>query len=898
MSCVMKSNLFLAFVAVISTASATTRYVDLNCPTPTPPYTNWSTAATTIQDAVDAVDMGDLVLVTNGVYASGARLWNGMSNRVAVSRSRITIQSVNGPEQTIIQGWQVPGLTNGPSAIRCVYLTSSTVLSGFTLTNGATLASGNESSVCSGGGVWAMSSSAVVTNCVMTGNSASLDGGGVYGDCALYNCKLIGNSAMKGGGAYAYESYGIWLDNSIVIANCAQLGGGLYQVDVHGSVLTDNSADTGGGAAAGRLVNCTVTHNQARIGGGASGSTLVNSIVYFNRAAVANYDSGTVNNCCTTPLPPSGKGNIELDPQLASASHLSAGSPCRGAGNNGYALVTLRDLDGEAWQHPPAIGCDEYSVGAVTGALSVAISAAYTNVAAGYAVDLTAVIDGRTSASAWQFGDGTTVTNRPYVQHAWDVAGDYVVTLTAYNESYPEGLDASVVVHVQSLPVHYVTLGSTNPVTPFASWETAAGDIQSAVDAASLPGAVVVVSDGVFDTGGRVVDGLMTNRVVVGKPLTLKSLNGPAATWIAGYQVPGTTNGDGALRCVYLSAGAVLSGFTLTNGATRKLGDLEHEQKGGGVWCPSTAEVITNCVLARNSSYQRGGGVYGGTLNHCILRDNSSQYGGGVFGGLLTGCVLTGNAGSMFGGGANDSVLNNCTLTGNSAWVGGGANNSRLNNCISYFNTASSGSGVANYSGLTVNFCCTTPQPSGGLGNFTNAPLLVDLVGGDLHLQTNSPCINAGRNACVSIATDLDGQPRISGGTVDVGAYEFQLPSSVISYAWLQSYGLPTDGTADYIDSDSDGMNNWQEWIAGTCPIDSNSAFRMLTPVANLSPVTLTWQSTTNRTYWLHRAPNSATPLCFTCLASNIPGGPGTTSFSDTNAPAGVSLYRVGVQLP
>jgi hypothetical protein len=86
------------------------------------------------------------------------------------------------------------------------------------------------------------------------------------------------------------------------------------------------------------------------------------------------------------PLPANGAGNISANPELSSAFHLSPFSPCVGKGD--YVAVSGTDIDGELWANPPSIGCDEYHAGAITGPLSVAITAAYTNVAVGYAVAL------------------------------------------------------------------------------------------------------------------------------------------------------------------------------------------------------------------------------------------------------------------------------------------------------------------------------------------------------------------------------------------------------------------------------------------------------------------------------------------------------------------------------
>jgi hypothetical protein len=319
--------------------------------------------------------------------------------------------------------------------------------------------------------------------------------------------------------------------------------------------------------------------------------------------------------------------------------------------------------------------------------------------------------------------------------------------------------------------VHYVDVNSTNATPPYTSWTTAATNIQVAVDAA-VAGDEVVVTNGTYATGGGQVIGPDNtfNRVAVDKPLSIRSVNGPESTII---------RGGCNVRCVYLTNGASLSGFTLTRGA------LSYSS-GGGAW----GGTLNNCRLTRNSAYYNGGGALYSMLNNCALTGNSS-------GDRDTLCGLFGFDNlQASGGGAAYCTLNNCTLSGNwtkGSWIppggGDGAKGGILGNCI------------------VLDWCVDSILT----GCWTTDPLFVDEAAGNLRLQSNSPCINAGSHFYVTSGTDLDGNPRIVGGRMDIGAYEYQSLDLINSGFVSNQFGFNVTGQSNWVivlEASSD-LANW-----------------------------------------------------------------------------------------
>ena len=318
--------------------------------------------------------------------------------------------------------------------------------------------------------------------------------------------------------------------------------------------------------------------------------------------------------------------------------------------------------------------------------------------------------------------------------------------------------------------------------------------------------------------------------------------------------------------------------------------------------CSWLALLLVAAGVARGEFFIVGSGPSGDGAVRCAYLGDGARLEGFT---LTNGHTRTGGYlhTEQTGGGAwceSTAVVSNCTLSGNSAnGQGGGAYHGALQNCTVYENAAST-SGANEY-GSAVAYSCITPDP-GGTGNVTNEPHFVNASASNFHLLVTSPCIDRGSSqAWMATATDLDGNPRIQNGVVDMGAYEFvtglaDSDGDGIDDDWELQY-FPTLSSLSFdADADGDGFRDGFEFRAGTSPTNAASYLGIMsvTVEAVRNEVLIRWASESNKLYSLHGTSNLVHGLDV-LLDEHIPADPPENVY--THPAGGVDGRWYGVEV-
>ena len=269
---------------------------------------------------------------------------------------------------------------------------------------------------------------------------------------------------------------------------------------------------------------------------------------------------------------------------------------------------------------------------------------------------------------------------------------------------------------------------------------------------------------------------------------------------------------------------AIWDGFTIQNG---------YAGSGAGAYLNNYV-TLTNCTVMDNEATMFGGGIYinstGGTarvtLNNCRIMDNSASMGGGLcdrVGADYTNCRISNNTASTKGGGIylynnTEPTFKNCILSNNTAKNAGGMyarGKFKAYNCDIVMNLATESSGGVFHENKNKYYNCIVwgnvvndmPDQFTGLSDFEYSAVCgsvngsenydipvendgeepgwfvrfahpAESAGADFHnedwsLQPSSICLNAGKPETPGLGpSDIDGNPRIRKGRVDIGACE------------------------------------------------------------------------------------------------------------------------------
>ena len=498
--------------------------------------------------------------------------------------------------------------------------------------------------------------------------------------------------------------------------------------------------------------------------------------------------------------------------------------PCVDAGLNQSWMNNVTDLAGNPRKYNDTvdIGCYEY----VPGALNAEITATPNTVlGANAAVTLEALADGEYTGAltySWTVADhasGTTVATASGTDRATLTLhlplGEYDVSLTVEDEASKSVSKTETRLFKVVPAAVYIAHGST-PAFPYDTKATAFRRLEDALDFA-VDGMQIVFAEGVHTN---------TAQIDVVKNVTIRGENGADGTTLAS-----TNFVKGAYMLRLYSAGAIVRDLTLrgpgliTSLNGKKVTSADNQWRainivtGGAVsdcvftnfagsyivYNGSASSAVGNCLFHGNVETGNDGligGVQGALFTHCRFLRNTLLGCPGIAAGFvstLRNCLIAENAseyssGSAFlidmyyGNGMDLAIVESCTIVSNKMKVAASNLPAVRNYCgfarnnIVAFNTLANGTckdfALGTLSGkqnnATYNVTTTPGTVENCIGSAVGDPRLKNPAKGDYRLKASSPlCSKMGLvQDWMSDACDLDGNPRLIKGAVDIGCYQ------------------------------------------------------------------------------------------------------------------------------
>ena len=457
----------------------------------TSPFTNWTTAAVTLQAAIDASQDGDSVIINSGIY-------RGSGNRdLDLEGKAISLTSIAGPAGVILD---VEGSVADPHRA-FTFLSSethSTVVQGLMMINGYgptnSISDDGVGRWCVGGAIYCSNSSPRIVNCVFSNNYAQY-GSAIqlwdHSNASIERCRAVSNAPSALSCIYIYKSCSVGLTNCLISGN----GGKGVQVDYFSKVELANclvSRNSSSGLYVGNsqssLLNCTIADNAKTEGAGfyayypTTAPSIENSILWGNRAPFTQ-TPGTLPVTVRASCVQNGYAGLNVitnSPQFeAGGYHLSAGSPCIDFGHTDPQMNGEIDLDGNprVVNHIVDLGAYEYRASSTitvqpnpSSGGSVAGTGTYL---VGTNVQISASANPEWTFTGWS--DGNTQTSRTITVPSGGAT--YTANFLAPPQPYTIATNGNGTVSPASLNGRVLQAGKTYTVTAkpatgyvFAGW--------------------------------------------------------------------------------------------------------------------------------------------------------------------------------------------------------------------------------------------------------------------------------------------------------------------------------------------------------------------------------------------------------------------------------------------